>query len=209
MNQSSQLSKDYAMLQWLNHHRSEVLELYKNQYIAYDETGVIAHGENLQEVLALAKVARDDFSIYLVPPQRCSVQILPIYFRSVVRHQWQPNYQVILKHKEKEIKASLLVDSGAEISLISHKLGEDLGYTLADAESLLSAETIGGRVEYVLRNVEMIIDGYSLIVPTAWLQTPIEGEQLLLGREVVFDRFNVEFRQADEKVIFTYRNEHD
>ncbi|PNW39841.1 UNVERIFIED_CONTAM: hypothetical protein BEN50_15170 [Euhalothece sp. KZN 001] len=209
MNQSSQLSKDYAMLQWLNHHRSEVLELYKNQYIAYDETGVIANGENLQEVLALAKVARDDFSIYLVPPQRCSVQILPIYFRSVVRHQWQPNYQVILKHKEKEIKASLLVDSGAEISLISHKLGEDLGYTLADAESLLSAETIGGKVEYVLRNVEMIIDGYSLIVPTAWLQTPIESEQLLLGREVVFDRFNVEFRQADEKVIFTYRNEHD
>ena len=184
MNQSSQLSKDYAMLQWLNHHRSEVLELYKNQDIAYDENGVIAHGENLQEVLALAKVARDDFSIYLVPPQRCSVQILPIYFRSVVRHQWQPNYQVILKHKEKEIKASLLVDSGAEISLISHKLGEDLGYTLADAESLLSAETIGGKVEYVLRNVEMIIDGYSLIVPTAWLQTPIEGEQLLLGREL-------------------------
>ena len=55
----------------------------------------------------------------------------------------------------------------------------------------------------------MIIDGYSLLVPTAWLQTLIEGEQLLLGREVVFDRFNVEFRQADEKVIFTYRNEHD
>lgn len=207
MADTSQSSKDYAMLQWLNKHDSKVLELYKNQYIAYDENGVIAHGENLQEVLALAKAERDDFSIYLVPPKRESVQILPIYFRSVVRHRWKPNYQVILKHGETEIKASLLVDSGAEISLISHKLGEDLGYALADGESKLSAETIGGTVEYVSRNVEMIIDGHHLMVPTAWLQTPIESEQLLLGREVVFDQFNIEFRQAEEQVIFRWRDE--
>lgn len=207
MIKSSQSPKDYAMLQWLNRQRSEVLELYKNQYIAYDENGIIAHGENLQEVLTSAKAVRDDFSIYLVPPKRCSVQILPIYFRSVVRHQWQPNYQVILKHNETEIKASLLVDSGAEISLISHKLGKDLGYTLADAESILSAETIGGTVEYVLRNVEMTIDGHHLIVPTAWLQNPIESEQLLLGREVVFDRFDIEFRQGDEQLIFKWRSD--
>jgi len=47
----------------------------------------------------------------------------------------------------------MLVDSGAELSLISLKVGQDLGYALADAESTLLAETIGGRVEYVLRNV--------------------------------------------------------
>ena len=39
----------------------------------------------------------------------------------------------------------------------------------------------------------------------AWLQTNTGGEQLLLGREVVFDRFNIEFRQADEQIIFTWR----
>jgi hypothetical protein len=39
-----------------------------------------------------------------------------------------------------------------------------------------------------------------------WLQTNTDTEQLLLGREVVFDKFNIEFRQADEQIIFTWRN---
>ena len=73
------------------------------------------------------------------------------------------------------------------------------------------AETIGG-IEYVLRDVEMTIDGHSFIAPVAWLQTKTGGEQLLLeqlllGREVVFDKFNIEFRQADEQIIFTCREE--
>jgi hypothetical protein len=39
------------------------------------------------------------------------------------------------------------------------------------------------------------------------LQNNTGGEQLLLGREVVFDKFNVEFRQADEEIIFTRRED--
>jgi hypothetical protein len=53
--------------------------------------------------------------------------------------------------------------------------------------------------------IEMIINEHILIVPTAWLQTPIETEQFLLGREVVLDKFNIEFRQAEEQIIFTWR----
>jgi tRNA threonylcarbamoyl adenosine modification protein YjeE len=79
--------------------------------------------------------------------------------------------------------------------------------SLADAESTLLAETIGGRVEYVLRNIEMTIDEHSFIATVAWLQTNTGGEQLLLGREVVFDKFNIEFRQADEQIIFTWRGD--
>ncbi|MEH1765278.1 MAG: hypothetical protein V7L27_11845 [Nostoc sp.] len=63
----------------------------------------------------------------------------------------------------------MLVDSGAELSLISLKVGQDLGYALADSKSILLAETIGGRVEYVLRNVEMTIDEHNFITPVAWL----------------------------------------
>lgn len=84
-------------------------------------------------------------------------------------------------------------------------MGQELGYTLADSESTLIAETIGGRVEYVSRNIEMTIDGNTFIAPVAWLQTNTDTEQLLLGREVVFDKFNIEFRQADEQIIFTWR----
>ncbi len=192
-------------LNWLNHNREKVIELYKNQYIAYNENGVIAHSKNLQELIKLGQESGEDFLVYLVPSRYHSLQILPIRFRSIVRHDWLPNYSVILKHNDLEVNVTMLVDSGAEVSLISLKLGQDLGYTLADSESLLVAETIGGKVEYVLRNIEMIINEKRLIVPTAWLQTPIETEQLLLGREVVFDKFNIEFRQAEEEIIFTWR----
>ena len=53
----------------------------------------------------------------------------------------------------------------------------------------------------------MTIDEHTFIAPVAWLQTNTGGEQLLLGREVVFDKFNIEFKQADEQIIFTWRRE--
>lgn len=195
------------MLKWLNLNRKILLDLYRNQYIAYNANGLIAHSENLQEVLELANASKQIFAIYLVPRRTASVKILPIRFRTVAHHDWQPNYHVYLKHRNIEISTTMLVDSGAELSLISFKIGQDLGYALADAESTLLAETIGGRVEYVLRNVEMTIDGHNLIAPVAWLQSNTGGEQLLLGREVVFDKFNIEFRPADEQIIFTWRKD--
>jgi hypothetical protein len=53
----------------------------------------------------------------------------------------------------------------------------------------------------------MTIDEQSFIAPVACLQSHTGGEQLLLGREVVFDQFNIEFRQADEQIIFTWRED--
>ncbi|OKH58933.1 hypothetical protein NIES2130_11490 [Scytonema sp. HK-05] len=195
------------MLKWLNHNRQMLLDLYRNQYVAYNANGLIAHSENLREVLELAEASEQVYVIYLVPRSTASIQILPIRFRTVSRHDWQPNYHVKLKHRDINISTIMLVDSGAELSLISLKVGQDLGYALADAESTLLAETIGGRVEYVLRNVEMTIDQHSFIATVAWLQTNTGGEQLLLGREVVFDKFNIEFRQADEQIIFKWRED--
>ncbi|WP_298920465.1 retropepsin-like domain-containing protein [uncultured Nostoc sp.] len=207
MNKTPSPNESQQMLKWLNQNRKMLLDLYKNQYIAYNANGLIAHSENLHEVIELAEASKQIFAIYLVPRRSASIQILPIRFRTVTRHDWQPNYHVKLKHRDIEISATMLVDSGAELSLISFKVGQDLGYALADAESKLLAETIGGRVEYVLRNVEMTIDEHSFIAAVAWLQTNTGGEQLLLGREVVFDKFNIEFRQADEQIIFTWRGD--
>ncbi|XZN99880.1 MAG: retropepsin-like domain-containing protein [Microcoleus sp.] len=198
-------SESREMLKWLTRNRRMLLDLYRNQYIAHNSERLIAHSENLQEVLALAEASGEIFAIYLVPRWCASVQILPIRFRAVTRTDWQPNYYVKLKHRDIELSTAMLVDSGAELSLISLKVGQDLGYALADSESSLLAETIGGTVEYVIRNVEMTIDGHSFVAPTAWLQKDTGGEQLLLGREVVFDVFNIEFRQPDEQIIFTRR----
>jgi hypothetical protein len=36
----------------------------------------------------------------------------------------------------------------------------------------------------------------------AWIQNNIAAV-MFLGREVVYDRLNIEFRQAEERIIFT------
>jgi hypothetical protein len=194
-----------AMLKWLNHNRRQ-LQKYAHQYVVYNANGIIAHSENLREVLQLAEASGELYSIYLVPGFVGSIVILPIYFRTISRHEWSPDYQVKLKHKQFEMDATMVVDSGADFSVISLKVGQDLGYALADDEEILVGQAIGGKVEYVLRRIEVTIDGHSFTIPVAWLQNNT-ADVMLLGREVVFDKFNIEFRQADEQIIFTWRGD--
>jgi Family of unknown function (DUF5678) len=78
MNTTPSPSERDEILRWLNKNRQNLLDLYKNQYVAYNANGIIAHSENLQEVLELAKAEKQNFLIYLVPHHTASVQILPI-----------------------------------------------------------------------------------------------------------------------------------
>ncbi len=205
MNKNPAKNEIREMLQWLNRNRQH-LQQYAHQYVAYNANGTIANSENLREVLDLAEASGEIFSIYLVPGFTASIVILPIYFRTLSTHEWSPTYQVNLKHKDLVINATMVVDSGADFSIISLKAGQDLGYALADGEHISIGQIIGGTVEYVLRQIEMTIDGHNLMVPTAWIQNNT-ADVMLLGREVVFDKFNIEFRQADEEIIFTKRED--
>lgn len=51
------------MLKWLNRNDQQ-LRRYGHEYIAYNANGIIAHGENLRQVLQLAEDREDIFSIY-------------------------------------------------------------------------------------------------------------------------------------------------
>jgi hypothetical protein len=99
----------------------------------------------------------------------------------------------------------MLVDSGADFSLISKELGSKLGYVKSPGETLSQAEGVGGSVNYLLRDVEIEIDSHLIVAPVAWLQAA-EYEEVILGREVVFDCFDIEFKQAEETIVFKFRN---
>ena len=195
-----------ALMRWFNKNRQELIP-YRSQYVAYTADGIIAAGHNLQNVLEQARKREEPFAVYFVPRYTASMQLVPVRLRSVSRHAWLPTYPVYLKHGTTELPATMLVDSGADFSVISRQIGEDLGYALADAEQTLLAQGIGGTVSYVLRSMEMNIDGHTFVAPVAWLQDEGEAEEMILGREVVFDRFNIEFRQADEQILFRWRGE--
>jgi hypothetical protein len=51
------------------------------------------------------------------------------------------------------------------------------------------------------------IDSYTIEnVPTAWVQNE-DVEDLIIGREVIFDAFDIEFKQAEETIFFKKRKE--
>ena len=54
MNTTPSKSETDEILKWLTLNRQMLLDLYKNQYVAYNTNGIIAHSENLREVLELA-----------------------------------------------------------------------------------------------------------------------------------------------------------
>lgn len=68
----------HEMLKWLNRNRRLLIEQYRYQYVAYNANGIIAHGENLQEVLQQVKALGEPYLIYLVPNPTASVQILNV-----------------------------------------------------------------------------------------------------------------------------------
>ena len=188
-----------------NHHK---LKKYRGEWIIYTKDGVIAHDSNyraMTQQVDLRQLSPWDYiteRIYeneFVEP----LKFLPVRFRTVKKHDWQPKYEVCLTFRESKI-VKMLVDSGSDISLIMLGLGEDIGYAISSGEILSSGEGVGGSIQYVLRQVEMRIDDHIFSAPIAWLQNEA-CKEVLLGREVVFDLFDIKFKQAEEKILFKYR----
>ncbi len=189
---------------WYNANRSQ-LRKYRGEWIAFTNEGVVAHDKDYLKLVKTIDNILDQYTIDRIFENEFvdPVRLLPIRFKNVRHHEWQPKYNVLLKvTRSRSLK--MLVDSGADFSLIPKQLGLDLGYELALGEPMNKAEGIGGSVDYVLRTVEMQLDSHIFNALVAWVQT--EGcEDIILGREVVFDLFDIEFKQANEKIIFKKR----
>ena len=127
-----------------------------------------------------------------------------IRVRGIRKKEWSPDYTIEIRHQDKTLTENMLIDSGADISVISKKTGDLLGLTVAPSE--LFQEVAGvGFIEYALRKITFIIDEFEVVAPVAWLQNDIYNE-LIIGREVIFDKFDIEFKQADEQIIFKPRD---
>ena len=192
---------------WLNIHK-ELLRQYRGQWIAHNETEVLASaqkGEDLMRILKEKKI--EEYTVAYVQPSWYSrtVRILPIRFRMFQKSNWSPDYEVELQTEGIKKKVEMLVDSGADISLIPLWLGKELGFQLTRGEIVESADGIGGSVDYLIRRLDCKINGNLITdVPIAWVLD--EGcDDIILGREVIFDAFDIEFKQADETILFTFR----
>ncbi len=192
---------------WLRHNRKTLFR-YSGEWIAFTNTGIISHDKDGRTTNRVARQTQLEYALKYVHPLEVSrlVRIVPIRIRSLKNNKWQPDYTVTLGTTTVSQILTMLVDSGADITVIPRWTGEDLGLQLAEDQYIEQAESINGRVGYVIRSLTFTLDGHSFKAPVGWIQT--DGvEDILLGREVVFDLFDVEFKQAEETIIFKKRSE--
>ena len=156
-----------------------------------------------REELAASPSTHDGkMTLFLVPRQVKQVRIRTLRLRSLREDLWEPVYLVNLQTNQGEIQdCEMLIDSGADISLIPFQTGRSLGLSRSDEEILSFAQGIGGEVSYLLRRIDIVIDGHPVSAMVAWCQDE-EIEDMIVGRQDVFDAFHIEFRQSERRIIF-------
>jgi Aspartyl protease len=175
---------------------------YRGEWIAFTSNGVIAHDREYLNTIAQIEPGRKDFVLARVheydawePPRFRGVR-----FRTMQRNDWQPRTIVQINGPQTR-QVEMLVDSGADLSLFPKQLGLDIGLSLTKGDISYNAMGVGGSINYVLRQVELVVAGTVLSAPVAWLQSDIDSD-VLLGRAVIFDIFDVEFKQTKREIIF-------
>lgn len=188
---------------WVNNNKI-LLQQYRGMWVAFNETGIIAFNSQLSTLRQQLEKSQQTLSFYRVPEQFGKFMFRPIHFRSVFFHDWQPLYQVQISFESKVIYIPMLIDSGADGSLITYETGLELGLSVAKGESRQESHGIGGgKISYVWRDLEITIDGNTITAPVAWILEG-SGQENIIGRQVVFDAWNIEFRQSEEKVLFHF-----
>lgn len=192
---------------WVNEHR-QALRAYIGSWIAYNETGIVAHAESLDLLCQKADESGQQYWVFFVNPVYFEgIRFRAIHFRSITFHDWMPFYPIKLHFKDKSISLPMIIDSGADGSLISYDTGIKLGLQINEGETVQSAKGIGGGViRYVWRDIQVSIDQHAITVPMAWILDG-ENQEEIIGRAVVFDAFDIEFKQKDEIIIFRRRIE--
>ena len=110
--------------------------------------------------------------------------------------------QIVIEVKCENIvkEYEALVDSGADNSLLPKRAGLQLGLKLPSAASGYSTG-VGGRVPLKYVALEVKFGPEVLRLKFAWLYT-CDDIPVIIGRKGIFNHFNVDFRQKENKIIF-------
>lgn len=116
----------------------------------------------------------------------------------------RPKATVRLIGPSESLNLECLVDSGADTTVVTWEVGQYLGWTVAPVENPHTLNGISGSLPCYLRKIEMEIGGIRFHSTVMWALS--DDLPNLLGREDIFDRFNIEFRQPERKVLFYPRD---
>jgi len=112
----------------------------------------------------------------------------------------------LLKSGSEWIPKYFYVDSGADYTLIPYRMGRflNLGEIASEVKEIGG---IGGFIATRFAVVPMRIEGYQFDCTIAWAQ--IEHVPFLLGRENVFEYFDITFQQRNKKTVFIWQKDNN
>jgi hypothetical protein len=108
----------------------------------------------------------------------------------------------LFRHESEWIAEYFYVDSGADYTLIPYRMGRFLGLERIASE-IREMGGIGGVIAVRFAVIPMKIETYQFDCSIVWAQ--IERVPLLLGREGVFEHFDITFQQRSKKTIFVWQ----
>ena len=108
----------------------------------------------------------------------------------------------LLRFENEWIAEYFYVDSGADYTLIPYRMGRFLGLERIASE-VKEIGGIGGFIGIRFAVVPTKIENHQFDCTIAWAQ--IEHVPFLLGRENVFERFDITFQQRNKKTLFVWQ----
>ncbi|MBW4617990.1 MAG: retropepsin-like domain-containing protein [Cyanosarcina radialis HA8281-LM2] len=94
----------------------------------------------------------------------------------------------------------LIIDSGADISLVDSEVAQQLGLEPPTPGELYNIEGVGLGTGVYYRQIQMTIGEHTFSCRIGIL--PYSQMTRVLGQADVFDRFAIEFRRFESRVIF-------
>ena len=114
--------------------------------------------------------------------------------------RWIPTAQLRILTEKGQYLCEMVVDTGADITLIPRSLGEFLQLSFK-GEKIREIRGIGDTaIPYVMKSVGLQVDRHKF--PARIGVALIEEVPLILGRLDVFDHFNIEFKQKEKITVF-------
>ena len=108
----------------------------------------------------------------------------------------------LLKSEREWIVEYFYVDSGADYTLIPYRMGRFLGLE-GIASEVKEIGGIGGVIAVRFAVVPVKMEAHQFDCTIAWAQ--IERVPFFLGREDVFERFDITFQQRKKRTIFVWQ----
>ncbi|MBI2449814.1 hypothetical protein HYV49_05985 [Candidatus Pacearchaeota archaeon] len=113
----------------------------------------------------------------------------------------RPVARIILINGNIEFPEYVYVDSGADITLISKSVGDTLGFKIESTDNITEIKGIGERgVPIIIKKLKIKLGEKLFDARIAWAL--IEEVPLLLGREDVFNLFEINFKK-NSKIVFS------